>query len=279
MKSIDFTQPGGFPLTQDQLLYLQQAYTESTRALSAMGGDSSTPYIISGMTVTNPATGDYTITDGWFYYNNEMVRCLAGSITGASGPSDAFIVITNTAAPLVYNDGSTPNVVLDQTASLQVLPSGTPTDATHFLLSALRRFGSGFGAANREAAWKTLAISTPAPDGGVTGTVYYKKDHTANTLHIRGLLTAANAQNFAASPGTLFYLMGTLPAAYVPNNTAYFNAQYFVATSVKDDLGVTWIKQINCAANSGGHFYINWIKPDIAVSGYGINFNTIIPLD
>lgn len=279
MKSIDFTQPGGFPLTQDQLLYLQQAYTEATGALAAMGGDSTTPYTISGMTITNPATGDYTITDGWFYYNNEMVRCNAGSITGASGSSDAFIVITNAAAPLVYNDGSTPNVVLDQTASLQVLPSGTPTDATHFLLSALRKFGSGFGVANRDTAWKTLIVSTAAPDGGVTGTVFYKKDHTANTLHIRGLLTAANAQNFAASPGTLFYLMGTLPAGYVPNNTAYFTAQYFIATSVKDDLGITWIKQVNGAVNSGGQFYVNWIKPDIALSGYGINFNTIIPLD
>jgi hypothetical protein len=279
MKAIDFTQPGGFPLTQDQLDYLQQAYTEATGALAAMGGDSSSPFTVSGMLLANPSTGDYTITDGWFMYNNEMIRCTAGSITGASGASAAYLVITAAASPLIYNDGSTPPVVLDKTAALATLPAATATDATHCPLSALRPFGAGFGVANRESAWQSLVVSTLAADGGVTGTVYYKKDFTANTLQIRGLLTSANAQNFAASPGSLFYLMGTLPGGYVPNNTAYFAAHYFVASSIKDDLGVGWIRQLNCGINGFGQLFVNWIKPDIATGGYGINFNAIVPLD
>ena len=279
MKAIDFTKPGGFPLTQDQVNYLQRAYTECINAIAMMGGDSTAPIIISGMTVTNPATGTYNITDGWFFYNNELIRFNAGGVTGASGASDVYAVITASAGTLIFNDGSTPGVILDKSAQLQVLPTGTATDATHFPLSALIPFGRQFGIANRETTWHTMSVSTAAAAGGVTGTVYYKKDFTANTLHIRGLLSANNAQNFTASPSILYYLMGTLPTTFAPSNNVYFSAYYFVANLIKDDLGVSWIKQINCSLNSVGQLYINWIKPDVSVSAYGVNFNAIIPLD
>lgn len=279
MKSIDFTQPGGFPLTQDQLGYLQQAYIESIKALAMMGGDGTVPYTISGIVVTNPSTGAYVATDGWLFYNNEMIRFSGISVTGGSGGFAPFVTITPTALTLVYNDGSTPNVVFDKEATLQVLPVGTATDATRFPLSTLRTFGVGLGAANRESIWQTLSVSTLAADGGVSGTIYYKKDFTANTLHIRGSLLAANAQNFSGMPASGFYLMGTLPAGYHPSNNAYFTAQYFVASSVLDDAGVSWIKQVNCGLNSSGNIFIGWIKPNSSITGYGVNFNTIISLE
>jgi hypothetical protein len=47
---------------------------------------------------------------------------------------------------------------------------------------------------------------------------------------------------------------------------------------VKDNLGISWIRLINSGINSGGQFYINWLKPEIAITGYGVNFNSIIPL-
>jgi hypothetical protein len=122
-------------------------------------------------------------------------------------------------------------------------------------------------------------VSTGAAVGGVTGTVYYKKDFTANTLHIRGALSANDAQNFAASPLAVYSVMGVLPSEYTPVNTAYFTAYYFTSSQIKDDLGIAWLKQINCALNTSGQLYVNWIRPDIAIVGYGINFNTIIPLD
>jgi hypothetical protein len=279
MKAIDFTKPGGFPLTQNQLGYLQQAYTEAAKALAAIGGDSSVPFIVSGIDISNPSTGAYTATAGWLCYNGDLIKFLPGSITGASGASAPFVVISPSVLPLTFNDGSTPNVVLDNSATILSLPVATPTDATHFPLGALRRLGVGFGVRNREATWNTLTVSTAAIDGGVSGTIYYKKDFTANTLHIRGLLTANNAQNFAASPGTLFYVMGTLPSGYMPNNTVYFDANYFVASSIQDDAGVAWIKQVNCVINNFGQFLSNWTKPLLPTAGYGINFNTIIPLD
>lgn len=279
MKAIDFTQPGGFPLTQNQLGYLQQAYSETITALAAIGGDGSSPFIISGIETANPVDGTFIISDGWFFYNGEVVKCLSGSVVGASGGSAAYIVISSDSSPLVFNDGSTPNVIFDKTATLTVMPSGTPTDDTHFPLSVLQVFGKGFGVINREANWNTIAVGTPPAEGGVVGTIYYKKDFISNTLHLRGMLTANNAQNFAASPGSLFYSMGAIPSAYWPQNNAYFSAHYFVSSSVKDDVGVGWIKQVNCGLNDTGQLYVNFLKPEIGVDAYGVNFNVILPLD
>lgn len=279
MKAIDFTQPGGFPLTQNQLGYLQQAYTETITALAAIGGGSSSPFIVSGIEIANPVDGTYIISDGWFFYNGEVVKCLSGSVVGASGGSDAYIIIANDSSPLVFNDGSTPNVVFDKTATLSVLPSGTPTDDTHFPLSALQPFGKGLGATNREASWNTLAVGTSAAEGGVVGTMYYKKDFISNTLHLRGMLTANNAQNFAASPGSLLYLMCLLPVEYRPLSNLYFSAYFYIATSTKDDSNVSWIKQLNCVYNVAGQVLFNWIKPEVGVDAYGVNFNVILPLD
>jgi hypothetical protein len=279
MKSIDFTKPGGFPLTQDQLNYLQKAYVESTNALAMMGGSGPAAFIISGMEITSPSAGSYDISDGWFFYNGEMVRFTASSVSGIGGGTDAYVVISPSVNSLVFYDGSTPNVIFDSTADLQALPAITATDTTHFPLSALQPFGVKFGQANREANWNSLVVSTGAAVGGVTGTVYYKKDFTANTLHIRGALSANDAQNFAASPLAVYSVMGVLPSEYTPVNTAYFTAYYFTSSQIKDDLGIAWLKQINCALNTSGQLYVNWIRPDIAIVGYGINFNTIIPLD
>lgn len=274
MKSIDFTHPGGFPLTQDELDYLQQAYTECLNALAVMGG--SGPIIISGMdvTVSGPTT---SVADGWFFYNGELIRFLAGSF-GAIPPGDVVLVnITPAAGSLTYNDGSVFGAVLEKTATIAIGPS--VVTSTQFPFSLLQPFQLVFGEKGRESTWNSLVVSTPPANGGVTGTIYYKKNILTNTLHIRSFLTANNAQNFAASPSALYSLMGTLPSGYFPNNNAFFVAQYFVASLIKDDLSVAWIKQVNCALNTAGQIYINWLRPDIAIGGYGLEFNTIIPLD
>lgn len=280
MKTIDFTKPGGFPLTQDQLDYLQQAYIETVSALSLLGNSGGpAPVLISGMALSYPSAGAIAVADGWFLYNGEMVRFTASSVSGLGMGTEAYVVIAATAGTLTYNDGSTPAVILDKTATVQALPTGTPTDAFHFLLSALTPFGKGFGINNREQNWNSIAVSTAPAVGGVTGTVYFKKDFTANTLHIRGFLFANNAQNFAASPGATFVLMATLPAIYIPYNNTYFTGHYYVSSMVTDDLGIAWIKQITCGLSNTGLLYVNWVRPEISVSSYGINFNVILPLD
>ena len=279
MKAIDFTRPGGFPLTQDQLDYLQSAYKETIIALAKTGGNNSGPFVISGIEVSNPAPGEYHVEEGWFFYNGEMIHVGTLGVSGVASGYDVYFELGSSNSTLTFNDGSTPEVILDNYAALAAQPTGTPEDATRFLLSSLKRFGTGFGIANRESTWNSLVVNTDPSVGGVTGTVYYKKDFTANTIQIRGLLSANNAQNFAASPGALYSLMGTLPAGYIPANNAYFTGYYFSSALAKDDLGIAWVKQVNCGLNNAGQLYINWIRPDISIAGYGINFNAILPLD
>jgi hypothetical protein len=280
MKAIDFTKPGGFPLTQDQLGYLQTAYTECLDVLASLGTNVTTtaPVILSGMLSTTTG-GTTTVSAGWFFYNGRMVRFPAQSYGTVITGNAMYVVVTPAATPLTYNDGSTPNVIEDVTGVLNSLVNTTPTDSTHSLLSALLPIGVGFGSNNREQVWQSIAVSTAPADGGVTGTIYFKKDLTANTLQVRGALAANNAQNFAASPSALYAIMATFPIGYIPNNIANFTGYYYVSSLIKDDLGIAWIKQVNCALNNTGQFYVNWIRPDVAILGYGIVFNTIIPLD
>jgi hypothetical protein len=276
MKAIDFTHPGGFPLTQDQLDYLQQAYTECINAIAAMGAGTA-PILISGMSVSSAGLGSTSISPGWFFYNGEMIQFLGGVYAALTLGDVPLVSITPSAGSLTYNDGSTYGAILNKTATISVGPP--VTSATQFPFSSLQPFQLMFGQRGREQSWSSLTVSTAAADGGVTGTVYYKKDLMANTLQIRGFLTANNAQNFPASPSAIYSLMGTLPAGYIPSNIAYFTSLFYISSLIEDDLGISWIKQVNCAVNTGGQLLINWIRPDISITSYGLEFNTLLPLD
>ncbi len=283
MKSIDFTKPSGFPLTQDQLGYMQTAYTECLNALVAIGG--SGPFAISGCVVTKTlvsgTTFNYSVTAGWVYYNGSMIRVPATSLTGIDeSVNAAYMLVTPTAAPLSFYNGSNPNVILDSSISLVAQVIGTADDSTHFLLSELIPFGVSFGNNNKESAWNTLIVNTAPADGGVTGNIYYKKNFLTNTLQLRGFLSANNAQNFAASPASLYPLMCTLPTGYWPANpSAFFMANKFFATQILDDTGIDYIRNVECSVNVAGQLLIRWIRPNISITGYSIEFNTIIPLD
>ena len=276
MKKIDFTHPGGFPLTQEQLDYLQSAYTKCIHALGAAGVNGTQPVIVSGMAITYPAANTTSITDGWLLYNGEMIP-FTGSTVTATGTDVALVTVVPSSTNLTYNDGSIYPALLGSTA---VLGTGASvTDATHFPVSALKTIQQGFGELGREANWNSLAVATSSANGSVNGTIYYKKNFITNTLHIRASLDAFAAQNFAASPGAAFVAMGTLPAGYWPNNVAYFTSYYFAGNLFKDDLGVSWIKALTSSINATGQIGINFLRPDISIPAYEVIFNTIIPLD
>ncbi len=125
-----------------------------------------------------------------------------------------------------------------------------------------------------------MIVNTAPSDGGVTGNIYYKKNFLTNSLQIRGVLTANNAQNFAGSPTSLYSIMGILPTTYWPVSLEVpFIATYAFSNLIKDDVGVAWIKQINGALNNAGQIGINWLRPDVAIADYIIQFNVILPLD
>ena len=275
MRSIDFTHAGGFPLTQNELDHLQQAYTECINALASLGGNPTVPAIISGM-VRTTAGSAVTISDGWFYYNGAMVRFTGGTVT-PTGTDVPLIVIANNTTALTYNDGSIYPALSNVAATLSAGPAATATD--HFPYSIMQPYQYFFGLGGREATWNSMSVYTTAATGGVAGTIYYKKNWLTNTLTLQGTLTANNAQNFAASPGAMFYTMGTLPAGYIPATNAYFITHFYASSMFKDDLGVSWIKHLSSGVNTGGQVYINFIRPDSFVTAYSVVLNAIIPLD
>ena len=157
------------PGAQNRLAYLQNGWTEALIALASVGG--SGPIVISGMVITKALVGgttyNYSFTDGWILFNGEMIRMPAGGIAGVDESIDAvYVQLNRTSTPLTYNDGSTPNVVNDVTASLISQVIGTASDATHFLLSALQPYG-------REASATSLPITTVSGFGSIGGTVSY----------------------------------------------------------------------------------------------------------
>ncbi len=277
MKTIDFTHPGGFPLTQDGLDYLQGAYTECLKAFAAMGVDGSTPIIVSGMEFSVPGVGEVAVSDGWFFFNNELIKFIGGTQFVGIGGTVAVVEISAATINLTYNDGSVYPAIKEKTAT--IISSVPISDATHFVYTAMQPLQVAFGKKGKEQVWQSLPVSTSSTDGGVIGTLYYKKNFLTNTLQVRGILTANNALNFAASPYGMFYTAGTMPAGYIPANNTFFTAHFYLSAMVKDDLGVAWIKEIQCTLTSTGDFNINWIKPDSGTSSYGILLNFILPLD
>ena len=278
MKTIDFSKPGGIPLTQDLLDYLQTGYKEALAGVAEVGG--SGPIVVSGMEITKTLVSgtiyNYSNTDGWVLYNGELIWVSAGGFAGIDESVNAlYMQLNRISTPLTYNDGSTPNVVNDVAGSLVAQAIGTADDATHFLLSELQKWG-------REQIEGHIAVSTLAADGGVTGDIYYRKNFLNNTLQLRALLGSSNAQNFVTSSTIHSYVLCTLPEEYRPVSSKVFftgEIKFLFTSRFKDDLGTGWLERIVCALDTAGNVCAYFVKPDISIANYSLEFFVILPLD
>ena len=284
MKSIDFSKPGGIPLTQDLLDYLQTANSEALEALlnplNISSGGSNKGLIVSQMvqtkTLVSGTTYDYTCGAGWFFLNGELIRMVNSSVMSLDeSTDDAYVEITGTSTPLTYNDGSTPNVINDVYGTLAARPIGTANSATLFLLKTTEKYG-------RENIEGHMAVSTLAADGGVAGDLYYRKNFLNNTLQLRALLGSSNAQNFATSSTIHAYVLCTLPEGYRPMSSKVFftgEIKFIFTSRFKDDLGTGWLEQIVCVIDTAGNVCAYFVKPDISIANYSLEFFVILPLD
>lgn len=269
-KTIDFTNPGGFPLTQDRLGDLQDAYGDAIGAMLDAVGHSGVGLALKGMEISpdTPSAGTVTVTDGIFWYNGQLVKFTGGTATPTGGDV-VLVTITETVTQLTYNDTVDRDAITTYTANLTT--GATVTDAENFPLLDLERWGN-------DDEWKSLVVSTSAPLGGVTGTIYYKKNNLTNTLQLRGGLTAANPGNFGDNTTNTFALMQTLPTGYRPSYEAFFKAFHNTGFGIPvEDAGNYYILDIPCKVNSLGEVFFRWLKS--GVSAYAVNFNAILPLN
>ncbi len=135
MKSIDFSRPGGFPLTQEKLAYLQNSWQEMIVALVSTCDSGGAPVLITGMGIGVAGGTTYNVNDGWLFYGGELIRFVGAY--GVEITDTPIVVITrnSTPAPQPYFSGITPNVINESTATLVDGPN--VTDADHFRLDAL----------------------------------------------------------------------------------------------------------------------------------------------
>lgn len=280
-KSIDFTKTGGVPVTQRLFKFMQDSYLPVLDAIVKMGGDSTgVPIILSGMVVSG---GGNTVSDGWFVYNGDIIPFTGGTVTPGVGEV-ALVVITEYSDPAVpsFYDSTTPDIFYYKTAALT--NAATVTDATHYPVSALKRFGVGMGEANRESAWSSIAVTTGAGNGTITGTIYYKKDFLSNTVRVRGILSVTTPGDFSASPALTtigLAAVGALPSGYRPVAAVFFGACAFDLSGnrIANDAGDSYIDQVSVSVNTNGSITGYFIKPDAGVSAYLINFYQTIPID
>lgn len=277
MKTLDLTQPGGFPLTQDRLDYLQTAYRECLGAIGSAISDGDYVPALTGMVSSDAGGGITTISEGYFFYNNEVVYFPEQSYTAAEEGNILYIVITGSATSLTFNDGVSRDVILDKVGIVSELPLSTPTDETHFRLYFLRSFALALGLNNRTAEG-AISVSTPSADGGVIGNIFYRKDKIANTLSIRSVLIPNNPENIVASPNNDYVFAATLPVGYRPTFAQYITGHYSGTVRRKDDVDVDYLNQISVQINPSGAIHVRWIKPAAAATVFGINITGIIPL-
>ena len=283
-KTIDFTQDGGFPLTQDELDYLQMAYNELIAVLGGLPVSGSAPVILKGMAVSG---GGNTVANGWFVYGGELIKFTGSTVTPGGGEV-AIVVIATSATPLTFDDGSTPNVIIEKTASLT--HSATVTNSTHFPVSALVPYAVALGLVGRDSGWSSTAVAVPIGDPAyttATGTIYYKKNELINALHIRGEIAVSDSSayptgvvwasqicNLGVSPsGRTVFTGKVLQATGADGGTARVTRSAFSATYVP----AVYLDRVDMYLKTDGYLYADLVKSDTGF--YVVEFNALVPLD
>jgi microcystin-dependent protein len=100
---IDFTKEGGYPLTQNDMSFLQNSYNLLFGAIARNLGDF---LIMSGVTATAPNT----YSAGWIAINGEILPFSGGVNLGD-------IVVTQTSVTKTFSDGSINQVLFTRVAS------------------------------------------------------------------------------------------------------------------------------------------------------------------
>lgn len=274
-KEFDFAQPGGFPLTQDRLKFMQEATGEALRALIATAGDHEGPYILSGMKITEPSPGEVSVSDGWFIYQGKIVKFTGAILT--PGSDTIWVQITNLAADLIFYATGAQPVQLSSLATIVVDSAGSlVVDDTHFLLADAREWAVTM-ANNYQDDWVIIEDDLGATLTNVS--LKYRRNRFANTVHIRGTLYIGDPHGYggdeALSLGIMQYLpegMGFLEMINIPN---YVHSG---GGPIKNFEEIDYITSIPLFINSGGSISASILRPDISMGEYRVFINHVFSL-
>ena len=285
--------PGGvqFPVKRGTWDFVEQGWMgQDASIIQTLIGQSysnSVVYILYGCQRTDVG-GNTSFTSGAIFYNGEIYPCPA--VPPFSTPVNVTANLGQTpwqpvdaagnqyADPVGFIGASAANIHIMRTCNFEAGASGSGTisgdTASDWGNLVLYSFG-------RDAIYSTAMVSTISGNGAISGTIYYRKNWQNNTMTIYGMLTSATPSDFADWPSSLYYDMGiTFPIGYRPSVAVqYFSAYYYASSAIKNFSDTQFMDQFRCAITTVGKLLINWIKPDAAIGGYGINISATISLD
>ena len=264
MNKIDFTHAGGFPLTQEQLDYLQKSYIAAIGSLATMIG--SGPTIVTGCVTGIDGLDNHTCTPGWIYANGELLYCPGGSNSdGDYGPLvEGWQIVTNT-TNLVYYDGSSYPALISKIAVWQAVAAAGGANIIRLgntsvpLPSDLTPLGAGYGQLCRESGYTTLALANT--HGSVTGSIKYLKDNLTNMLHFELSLSAATPSAFLDAPDGDMVTVGALPAGHVPAVQKTFMASVAGDGSPFLPIASGYVSCVRVIITAGGNIVVQFVKP------------------
>jgi hypothetical protein len=278
MNRIDFaSRDGGMAFDGEVMEFLQSAHADILNLLYA-DAPANIPVIISGMVKTIVGSS-YNMSAGLFYYNGELVKFPAQSVTMSL--SDPVHIALNTASEnaIFYDDGNLTPVPVIHTREGELVVGYT--GGIDLSPGSFITWAQIFGAkAKTPPALAGGTFSTAGPD--IEMDLQYSKNLLPNTLHIYGNISIIDTQSMPTermSAGTVTLPVGFRPqGGGQPDEFPVFIGQQTAGAIMKDTAGNP-LKDIRASISTTGLLSFEFVKPAVAITSYGGTFNVIIPLD
>lgn len=217
MKKINIT-TGGWPIHAGFLKNMQEGLVEAIK-----GATSNMPNcILSGAALQHVGGTNYNCSEGFIKWNGEIYHVPAHALTIAGGQyAVAYLVVTNTLVPLIYKDGSQPNMAINTEVKFKGAAAAGVGEA---LMSS---FSMEF---YERSAWAdvdpySIVLSTVIPtftNGWVTGASFASEASTAGyNARVRRIGNFLHFDGYAKFDGPMDsgdYVIMTLPAILRPVN-------------------------------------------------------------
>lgn len=262
MKRFDFTQIGGFPLTQERLAWMQDSYINAINALSAMAGNTACAVVGVKLVAGDWVMGG-TLSDGWVFHPTSGLMPFVG---GAFTPSTMGVTYTESFAPLTFGNNSTQNV---QVTRFATMAPGAGQDLKNLSTTS---WHSQFGKVARTP--PVTITGSYAQAGGRSLSLTYTKDTIAGIVYVRGSLSFSNAQAIDLNP-TMWQIGTALPLGFRPQSMVVFDCYVRQHNNGANTLPITAngnIQSIQGQLDEQGYLGFSGIRPT-NLSSYSTTFS------
>ena len=259
MRRVDYSYPGGLPLSQDVLDWMQQGYGEVLKGM-CMRGYPDEIVAISGCVYDGTAN---TVSSGWLFDGDEPVYFPGGDLTAAA---TNMIKLQTTTTTLVYGTGAVnPTYVNKQ----YVLDASGLIDVRN-----IKRFGIT----------SESVLSIPVATTEVVGEIHLMANLAARQIYIKADLLVQES-NLVTDGQTVQLIdhatiAGDVIGKLIPGGNVYFTGMLNTigtgSGGVPTDTGGHPFYNINFKFISTGLY--GWFK-QTGGTDYHVYINSIIPLD